>query len=614
MKWIFAVLLFVFATQSVLRADGPDEQYLRIYVLIQDGDAFEKNGDLKAAYSRYSEALDALKKLQTINPGWNEKAVNFRLKYLADKVEKDAPKAVAPKPSAVSTPGKAASEEDLRGLNQRISRLEAEKYTLENKLKEALTIQPPAANPELNKAREHVAALEKERDLLKVTIEQQKEKTAAQTSAADKKNLRLMEEQRDELARRIELLQKENTALKTVPAQTERLLADSQSRIQALEKERADLKEQIAKTATTPAPSPVPSDLNKGDLKKLKKLESERDELDKKLENALRELASRKSALEDSEKARSTDTSRVKKLEQEREKLEKKLADAVTQISDLKTSKKSSGAAKEMEQLRARLNIYESKSVPFTAEELALFRKPEARIASAPVPEPTAAANTTQFSATQPTGDKQPVVANAKEPAKKNGRKSVRDLPAGAGPLVADAQRAFAQGRFDEAEQKYLQVLAQDANNVYTLANLAAIQIELRRFDDAEKNIRKALETEPDDAFSLSVLGIIKFDQDKYDEAFDALSKSAQLNPEDAHTQNYLGITLSQKGQRAPAETALRKAIQLQPDYASAHHNLAVIYATQNPPFIELARWHYQKAVSLGHPKNPKLEETFSKK
>ena len=71
---------------------------------------------------------------------------------------------------------------------------------------------------------------------------------------------------------------------------------------------------------------------------------------------------------------------------------------------------------------------------------------------------------------------------------------------------------------------------------------------------------------------------------------------------------------LNQKGLRKPAEVALRKALQLDPTYAEAHHNLAIVYATQKPPFMELARWHYKKAVDFGHAKNPDLEKLLEAK
>ena len=69
------------------------------------------------------------------------------------------------------------------------------------------------------------------------------------------------------------------------------------------------------------------------------------------------------------------------------------------------------------------------------------------------------------------------------------------------------------------------------------------------------------------------------------------------------------GLVLSQKGMRAAAETAFRKAILIEPGYASAHNNLAVFYATQRPPLIPLARWHYQKALAAGMAHNADLEK-----
>ena len=101
----------------------------------------------------------------------------------------------------------------------------------------------------------------------------------------------------------------------------------------------------------------------------------------------------------------------------------------------------------------------------------------------------------------------------------------------------------------------------------------------------------------------------MRFRQKRYDEAVDALSRAAKLDPQDAQTQNFLGLALSEKGLRGPAETALRKAVQLNPGYANAHNNLAVIYITQQPPLVELARWHYQKALAAGQPQNLELEK-----
>jgi Flp pilus assembly protein TadD len=65
---------------------------------------------------------------------------------------------------------------------------------------------------------------------------------------------------------------------------------------------------------------------------------------------------------------------------------------------------------------------------------------------------------------------------------------------------------------------------------------------------------------------------------------------------------------------RGQAESAFRKAIELNPKYAEVQNNLAVLYLMQQPPFVELARWHYQKAVALGFPRNPEIESMFDAK
>ena len=258
-------------------------------------------------------------------------------------------------------------------------------------------------------------------------------------------------------------------------------------------------------------------------------------------------------------------------------------------------------AQRELLALRARVQTLEAKPVPYTAEELALFQKPA----------PTLAANlAANLTATSPGG-----VPPAEGPAiAPTAPTATQGVPTGAGPLVRAAERAFAKGNFAEAEQKYLEVLRQDPNNFTTLGNLASAQLEQGHMEAAEKNAQHALDLAPDDYFARDLIGRIRFQQDKLDAALDSLSRSAQLNPDYAEAQNYLGIVLSEKGQRIPAEVALRRAIQLQPDNAVAHNNLAVVYATQTPPALALARWHYQKARAGGHPKNAELEKMLAPK
>jgi Flp pilus assembly protein TadD len=124
--------------------------------------------------------------------------------------------------------------------------------------------------------------------------------------------------------------------------------------------------------------------------------------------------------------------------------------------------------------------------------------------------------------------------------------------------------------------------------------------------------VDRAVKLDPNDPASLYLLGILRYRQERLDEALDALSRSAQSNPTNSGTQNYLGCVLADKGQRPAAETAFRKALELDPAYADAHYNLAFVYATEKPPSLALARWHYKRATDLGHSRSEQLEKLLA--
>jgi cytochrome c-type biogenesis protein CcmH/NrfG len=238
----------------------------------------------------------------------------------------------------------------------------------------------------------------------------------------------------------------------------------------------------------------------------------------------------------------------------------------------------------ELERLRARLAVLEAAAVPYTAEELAVLKSSPARVAVPPV-----AAN--------------PTAAQAH---------SIKDLSSNALTVIRDAEMDVRAKHYEDAEKKYTQVLEEDGNNIYVLANLGTAQFAAGHLDDCEKTVSRALALDPNDPGSLYLLGMLRYRQEKLDDALDAFSRSASLNATNAGTQNYLGCVLADKGLRSQAETALRKALQLDPNYADAHFNLALVYAAETPPSMALARFEYGKALELGHEKNASLEKMLS--
>lgn len=630
-----------------IQAAGPDDSYLNAYRQIQEGDALATSGDAKGARLKYENAQTELKQVQRISPGWNTRAVEYRLEYVAGKLKDLAPPTAAPEtkespktspPAKAAAPAPPAPVDQVAALNEMIAKLQADNTALQAKLKEALSAQPAAVDPrELEKAQEKISQLEKEKELLRTNLEQAEAKKpqAADLAMFDQVKGELGETKKKlvDTVATVASLTQEKQALETAnqKLQQEIAAARGQDKSGDLQKQLAEVQAEAqkqagvaaeaqkqlatlrqAQTAESPAVVELKKELEQARQqvkaqseliatlnskltkteeaaktsgsgsaeleKKLAALEQERD-IWLKQKGALESQLAAKAAAPAPITAGANDPGKVKQLEQERDDLLRKLSDSNKELYEAKNKNAADQTEflkRQIGSLQARVDVLDARRIPYTSEELALFKTP-------------------------------PVAVKMEEA--KPARKEVRELKPEAAKLVSEAQRAFADKKYAEAEAKYQQVVQMDPENPITLANLAAIQLERDKFKEAGDNLGKALALAPDDAYSLSVYGILNFRQEKYDEALDALSKSAQVDPKNPETQNYLGITLSQKGQREAAESALRKAIQLAPNYAGAHHNLAVIYATQKPPFIELAKYHYQKALAAGHPANLDLEK-----
>ena len=69
-----------------VRADSPEDTYLNIYGLIEQGDTLSGKGDAQAARAKYYEAFKQLKQLKQDNPEWNRATVNYRMDYLKSKL------------------------------------------------------------------------------------------------------------------------------------------------------------------------------------------------------------------------------------------------------------------------------------------------------------------------------------------------------------------------------------------------------------------------------------------------------------------------------------------------------------------------------------------------
>src|SRR3974377_848768 len=87
MKRLFALAgLAAVVLLSPARTQGQDDEYVRIYNLIQQGDSLSSLNKPGEGAAKYQEAQTALQRLQRGYPHWNVSVVNYRMNYLAARI------------------------------------------------------------------------------------------------------------------------------------------------------------------------------------------------------------------------------------------------------------------------------------------------------------------------------------------------------------------------------------------------------------------------------------------------------------------------------------------------------------------------------------------------
>ena len=646
------------------QAAGPDDSFIQAYTLIAQADNLSRLGQKNSAIQKYRQAHNDLAALQAGYPSWNTGVVSFRIKYVDQKLKAlgdAAPETAAPsaKPAVLDP---AAARREISILKRKVESLENAIILKDAKLKEALSAVPsPEETQQLATLEANLSGLRQENANLKSAIDKATTRLMGANTGLAKAQADAEKAQAD-LAKAQAETEKTNEALaqaveeaKTAKAkandrQAKRLenkLADKQENLAKTEKELAslatahkaleselksfkkgsrekDLQAQVGSLQKELSGNQKDLEKASGDVAALKsdkisleeelksfkkgnrekELEAEVGSLEKQLANSnskLKETASNLASAENSNDSLGDQLKALQKGSREKEfsnyisSLEKRLAKAERKntnpaskrkgLTGIFNWQKSDRAEKaqvaelqnRIDTLRSRLEILEAEKIPYTDEEKKLFAEPN-------------------------TGDQPVNTLQAK----------VATLPEGGADDFKAGQAALIEAKFGEAEQKFLHVLKLDEENPLTLGNLALAQMEQGNYEGAEASLTRALKNDDEDAFSLSLIGTLRYRQKKYDEARDYLAKAVKLNPEDSRAQHFLGSALNNLGQRKAAETALRKAVQIKPGYSEAHHNLAVVYATQNPPFIALAKFHYDKAVAGGHKKNADLEKILN--
>ena len=166
-----------------LRAEGPDDRFIEVYNLIQTAD---QSPNKRAARGMYEQAQEKLRAMQRDYPIWNERVINYRLRYTADKLGGLANLAADMAPAVTATnaiPASVARDGEVitqfNELTQQIRLLQTDKQLLEAKLREALSAQPAPVDPrEFQAAIERIATLQQTNKVLLKNLQLQQAERA----------------------------------------------------------------------------------------------------------------------------------------------------------------------------------------------------------------------------------------------------------------------------------------------------------------------------------------------------------------------------------------------------------------------------------------------------
>ncbi len=175
------------------------------------------------------------------------------------------------------------------------------------------------------------------------------------------------------------------------------------------------------------------------------------------------------------------------------------------------------------------------------------------------------------------------------------------------GPVIAQLEQAIqfqSDGKLNEAESCYRQILLEDPDNIFANHLLGVVLLQTGDPLAAIELIEKALAHDPKNpemlsnlAAALVSLGNIYLGDSRCDKAEQAYRAALKINPQDFVTYGNLGIALQFLENMEPAKDCYQKALDINPDYVVALKNMGNALMCEGA--LEDAAVIYDRAISL---------------
>jgi Tfp pilus assembly protein PilF/uncharacterized coiled-coil DUF342 family protein len=174
--------------------------------------------------------------------------------------------------------------------------------------------------------------------------------------------------------------------------------------------------------------------------------------------------------------------------------------------------------------------------------------------------------------------------------------------------LLVRAGEAYNEKDFATAAKLYDDALRVEPKSIDALIGLGMTQQRAGKYADSEAALQKAMAYEPDNANAAYAMGVTHFKQERWKDSMTFFEKSLGKTPQNASARHYLGIISTKLNLVERAEREFKTTLAIDPGHGEAHFNLAVLYATWDPPQWEKAREEYAAALKKGVKPDENLE------
>jgi predicted O-linked N-acetylglucosamine transferase (SPINDLY family) len=159
-------------------------------------------------------------------------------------------------------------------------------------------------------------------------------------------------------------------------------------------------------------------------------------------------------------------------------------------------------------------------------------------------------------------------------------------------------------GCFEEAENKYKQLLEWNHNQADIWLNLGSLYYTTNRYQQALNSLLKSLELQPSQAVHYYTMGVVLEKIGAISHAIEAYQHAIALEPAAIDPYNNLGNILLGQGKLDEAESIYRQAIAANPKHFGAYLNLGNVLMERQQ--IDEAVTIYEQALHL-KPRNPDI-------